>query len=81
VAIRFTTRDYEALQPSEMSSVDVVVLTDEGEKSMAHQTDDADIVQNEQSNPDPGRESGAPPPLSPEEYARLQKEARETDDK
>lgn len=27
--------------------------------------------------PDPGRGRNAPPPLSPEEYARLQKEARE----
>jgi hypothetical protein len=31
--------------------------------------------------PDPGRSHDAPPPLSPEEYARLQKEAREDDDK
>lgn len=31
--------------------------------------------------PDPGRPAGAPPPLSPEEYAKLQKEAREEDDK
>jgi len=29
--------------------------------------------------PDPGRAAGAPPPLSPEEYAKLQKEAREDD--
>jgi len=31
--------------------------------------------------PDPGRPQGAPKPLSPEEYAKLQKEARESDDK
>jgi hypothetical protein len=30
--------------------------------------------------PDPGVAKGAQPPLSPEEYARLQKEARETED-
>ena len=30
--------------------------------------------------PDPGMPHGAQPPLSPEEYARLQKEARETED-
>jgi hypothetical protein len=30
--------------------------------------------------PDPGVAHGAKPPLSPEEYARLQKEARETED-
>ena len=30
--------------------------------------------------PDPGVPSGAKPALSPEEYARLQKEARETED-
>ncbi len=29
--------------------------------------------------PDPGRPAGAPKPLSPEEYAKLQKEAREPD--
>jgi hypothetical protein len=29
--------------------------------------------------PDPGRAPGAPKPLSPEEYAKLQKEAREED--
>jgi len=31
--------------------------------------------------PDPGRSAAAPKPLSPEEYARLQKEAREPDEK
>jgi len=41
-------------------------------------SDDADGTVGE---PDPGRPAGAPPPLSPEEYARLQKEAREPDDK
>jgi hypothetical protein len=30
--------------------------------------------------PDPGTAPGAKAPLSPEEYARLQKEARETED-
>ncbi len=31
--------------------------------------------------PDPGRSKAAAKPLSPEEYARLQKEAREPDEK
>jgi hypothetical protein len=31
----------------------------------------------EVGSPDPGVEAGTPPPLSPEEYAKLQKEARE----
>lgn len=31
--------------------------------------------------PDPGRSAAAPKPLSPEEYAKLQKEAREPDEK
>jgi len=31
-------------------------------------------------SPDPGRDPHAPQPLSPEEYARLEKEAREEDE-
>ncbi len=30
-------------------------------------------------SPDPGLEEGVKPPLSPEEYAKLQKEARENE--
>lgn len=37
----------------------------------------SDAPEGAEGAPDPGRPAGAPPPLSPEEYARLQKEARE----
>lgn len=37
----------------------------------------ADAQGSTTGEPDPGRAEGAPEPLSPEEYARLQKEARE----
>ncbi|WP_158409155.1 hypothetical protein [Fimbriimonas ginsengisoli] len=37
----------------------------------------SDAQNSSTGEPDPGRPEGAPPPLSPEEYAKLQKEARE----
>ena len=33
----------------------------------------------EVGSPDPGVAAGTPPPLSPEEYAKLQKEAKENE--
>ena len=51
---------------------------------MLNETDPVDGFSDSQSGtvgePDPGRASDAPKPLSPEEYAEAQKEAREADD-
>jgi len=41
----------------------------------------SDSANSTTGEPDPGRAEGAPAPLSPEEYAKLQKEAREPDGK